>query len=132
MGSDSITKMTKPQSIVKAEPQTIEKTVPPLDLTTDRAKMLKTRYGHVVPSAAVTSPEKYHLHIRVDERAVNQGLCFYNVEQDVYYIRPRRACPFGQIPKEVIAVDLECPAKPSGHTHVEFSVIGKFWGLYMP
>ena len=96
-----------------------------VDLSSDRAKMLKTRYGHVAPGALATSKTKYHLHIRVDERAVNQGLCFYNAEQGVYYMRSRRSCPLNQLPKEIISMDLERPATPTGHTHVEFCVIGK-------
>ena len=100
-----------------------------VDLNSDRAKMLKTRYGHVAPGALATSKTKYHLHIRVDERAVNQGLCFYNAEQGVYYMRSRRSCPLNQLPKEIISMDLERPVTPTGHTHVEFCVIGKR-GLY--
>ena len=96
-------------------------------LNSDRAKMLRARYGHVAPGALTTSKTKYHLHIRVDERAVNQGLCFYNAEQGVYYMRSRRSCPLNQLPKEIISMDLERPVTPTGHTHVEFCVIGKRW-----
>ena len=96
-----------------------------VDLDSYRARMLKARYGHVAPGATTTSKTQYHLHIRVDERAVNQGLCFYNAEQGVYYMRSRRSCPPNQLPKEIISMDLERPAIPIGHTHAEFSVVGK-------
>ena len=112
------------------------KTEPKIDLTNDtdqeragldshRAKMLKARYGHVAPGSLITSKSQHHLHIRVDERAVNQGLCFFNAEQEVYYMRSRRSCPLNQLPKEIISMDLERPTTPTGHTHVEFCVVGK-------
>ena len=95
-----------------------------VDLNSYRARMLKARYGHIAPGAVTTSKTQYHLHIRVDERAVNQVLCFFNAEQGVYYMRSRRSCPPNQLPKEIISMDLERPAISIGHTHVEFSVVG--------
>ena len=57
-------------------------------------------------------------------RAVNQGLCFYNAELNTYYMKSRKVCHPGHIPKELIIMDLERPEQPTGHTHVHFFITG--------
>ena len=96
-----------------------------------RAKRLRARYGHVQPGADNNNLMQYQLHFKVDERAVNQGLCFFNAELNTYYMKSRKVCLPGQIPKELIIMDLEKPPIHLGHTHVEFYITGKSFQFVM-
>ena len=90
-----------------------------------RATMLKTRYGHVHPGSQHQNLLQYYLHFKVDNRAVNQGLCFFNAELNTYYMRSRKDNIPGQTPKELIIMDLERSSMHQGHTHISFYVTGK-------
>ena len=68
---------------------------------------------------------QYFVHVKVDEKAVNQGRCFYNSQIDTYFMKARKTCPLDQLPKELINIELEKPDSPTGHTHVEFFITGR-------
>ena len=87
----------------------------------DRANLLKGRYGHVVEHA-LTHPDEHHLHFKVDEKAVHQGLCYYNADSQTYFLKSRRAHNL-EVPKEIINIELERPMG-SLYTEVEFYVTG--------
>ena len=69
----------------------------------------------------------FHLHFKCDERAVNQGLCYFNADMQTYYMKSRKACLEGQKLKEIIVADLERPVAPTGHSHAEFFITGKYY-----
>ena len=88
---------------------------------TSRADFLRDRYGHVA-EAAVAQPNGHHLHFKVDEKAVHQGLCYFNADSQTYFMRSRRAL-VRELPKELINIELERPVD-SPYTEVEFYVTG--------
>ena len=135
LGSPISSSTSPPLSIQKARKRTneqidlnvSEKSYASENLTEEqvaRAKRLRARYGHVQPGADNNNLMQYQLHFKVDERAVNQGLCFFNAELNTYYMKSRKVCLPGQIPKELIIMDLEKPPIHLGHTHVEFYITG--------
>jgi len=88
----------------------------------ERDRRLRARYGHVARGGGDDTHPQYQLHLKVDERAVNQGLCFFNPELNTYYLKSRKVCLPGQTPKELIIMDLERPQDKLGYTHVEFYI----------
>ena len=100
------------------------------EVETARITMLKARYGHVQPGAQHGNLLQYFLHFKVTERAVNQGLCFFNSDLNTYYLKSRKACPADQVPKELVAMDLERATINQGHTHVSFYVTGTRFSIY--
>ena len=86
-----------------------------------RAYLLKERYGHVA-EMAMTHPDGHHLHFKVDEKPVHQGLCYFNADSQTYFMRSRRAQD-REVPKELINMELERPVN-SPYTEVEFYVTG--------
>ena len=87
----------------------------------ERAQFLKHRYGHVVDQA-VANPNEHHLHFKVDEKAVHQGLCYFNADSQIYFLKSRRSYS-QEVPKEIINMELERPAD-SSYSEVEFFVTG--------
>lgn len=72
------------------------------------------------------SPAPYTLLLKCDEKAVNMGICFWNPEKDTYYVKARKACPFNQLPKEIVHMCLERRARAPKYKSVEFFITGKF------
>ena len=87
----------------------------------DRVKFLKDRYGHAVDHA-VANPDDHHLHFKVDEKAVHQGLCYFNADSQIYFLKSRRSYS-QEVPKEIINMELERPTN-SLYSEVEFYVTG--------
>lgn len=78
-----------------------------------------------LPSAPATpASAPYSLHLKCDEKAVNMGICFWNAEKDTYYVKARKACPFDQLPKEVIHMCLERRPRAPKYKSVEFYITG--------
>lgn len=76
------------------------------------------------PTAPASAP--YSLHLKCDEKAVNMGICFWNAEKDTYYVKARKACPFDQLPKEIVHMCLERRPRAPKYKTVEFYVTGRF------
>ena len=96
---------------------------PPIVSMEARAKLLRARYGHVAADARNPLENQYLLHLKVDDRVVNQGLCFFNEELKTYYLKSRKFSP-DAVPKETILMDLEMPKAKKIYTHVEFYLSG--------
>ena len=88
--------------------------------------MLKEQYGHFEPGDDVLNTSKYHLHVKIDNRPINQGLCFLNNDQNTYYMSCRKNYQPNQLPKEIITMVLEKSVLQLAHTHVEFFLTGIF------
>ena len=106
-----------------------ERSISP-SISKSRMDNLQQRYGHIPPGAAKPNLLGYYLHLKVDQRAVNQGLCYLNLSLNTYYIKSRKSCGIGQLPKELICMELERPMIASGHTHIEFFVTGSHCILF--
>ena len=114
----------RPHALTDDNKEAVEvKEDPDKIIDNDRAKLLKARYGYVQPDAN-TQLHQYLLHFKVDQRAVNQGMCFFNTELNTYYVKARKLGLPDQLPKELVMLDLERLAIHQGHTHIEFYMTG--------
>ena len=89
---------------------------------TDRANFLKGRYGYVV-EMAITQPDDHHLHFKVNEKAVHQGLCYFNADSQTYFMRSRQA-QNREVPKELINMELE---RPVDSPYTEWNFLLQVW-----
>ena len=97
----------RPHALTDDNKEAVEvKEDPDKIIDNDRAKLLKARYGYVQPDAN-TQLHQYLLHFKVDQRAVNQGMCFFNTELNTYYVKARKLGLPDQLPKELVMLDLE-------------------------
>ena len=62
-----------------------------IEFDQNRLDMLKNEYGHVQKGAENLEPNDVYVYFKTDDRPVNQGKCFYNYDQNIYYITARRS-----------------------------------------
>ena len=89
---------------------------------------MKARFGHINDLDIIRKTDEFKLHICVDKKAVNQGVCQIKQNENLYYMKARNnpmKNPFahGSL-KEHIMLEIETPNDKSGYKHADFYVTG--------
>ena len=96
----------------------------------DRVNTLEERYGHVNDHDIIRKDEEFTLHLCVDRRAVNQGLCQIKKNENLYYVKARShptklpGTKSDEIPKDLIMMEIEKPITNLGYQFADIFVTG--------
>ena len=101
----------------------------------DRVNMMEERYGHVNDHDIIKKDDEFTLHICVDRRAINQGLCQIKKKENLYYVKARSnpskilGVTTNDVPKDLIMMEIEKPKIDQGYQFADFFVTGSFYDL---
>ena len=97
----------------------------------DRVNTMEERYGHVNDHDIIKKDEDFTLHLCVDRKAVNQGLCQIKRNENLYYVKARSNPTkiLGEkvvdVPRDLIMMEIERPKIDLGYQYADLFVTGK-------
>ena len=89
-----------------------------------RVEFLTNRYGHIRRGAYKMEKGDVYLHMQVDALTINQGKCFYNPEQDVYYVRAKKNANIRKQKDDKIFLEIEKYEENTVYKYLTFHITG--------
>ena len=89
-----------------------------------RVNVLTDRYGHVKRTAHKLNPGEVSLHMKIDSQTINQGKCFYNPVQDIYFVRAKRNVNARKQKDDRIFLEVEKYEELSDYKSITFYITG--------
>ena len=89
-----------------------------------RVNVLTERYGHIKRKAHRLDPGDVVLHMKTDTQTINQGKCFYNPVQDIYFVRAKRNVNARKQKDDRIFLEIERYEETSNYKSITFYVTG--------
>ena len=89
-----------------------------------RIEFLSNRYGHIRRGAYKMERGDVYLHMQVDALTINQGKCFYNPEQDVYYVRAKKSANVRKQKDDKIFLEVEKYDENTVYKNLTFHITG--------